>query len=511
MKRATRFMLETVSYRGAFLWAYRADFSRCWGELEARRSMLWVQPPGTPGVGHVLLDALHATGDDFYYEAALHVARALIGAQHPSGGWNYVHDLAGPDSLADWYRTIGRNAWRLEEFHQHPDNSTFDDSCTASAGSFLLRMAIERGDMDCRAAFDRVLGLLARSQYPNGGWPQRYPLRDDYTRFVTFNDNVIGDNIELLLMASVALGDPQPSELARAAMDCMLMLQRAAPECGWGLQHTADGAPAPARSFEPRALVTHTSANNLRQLMNFHELTSDPKYLARVADGIDWLERVQLPAPLAPEPGGTHPTFIELGTGEPLYVHRRGSNVFNGSYYHDKVSPPRLSHYSSVRAIDVAALRQRFRVLSARPGAAGAPRGLLGRARANHMALSTPTELPRYFSLSGVEAHHLSGAAPLSVKRGDPAHAKGLIEGLSAAGAWLGPLEFTSNPYLGPGDARAFDGDTYVSKHVGDSSDTSPYRPREAPTTYAREPAPLGVSVRTFIENLASLIAVVKP
>src|SRR5687768_11234855 len=53
MKRATRFMTETVAYEGAYLWAYLPDFSRCWGELEARRSMLWVQPPGTPSVGHV--------------------------------------------------------------------------------------------------------------------------------------------------------------------------------------------------------------------------------------------------------------------------------------------------------------------------------------------------------------------------------------------------------------------------------------------------------------------------
>jgi hypothetical protein len=510
MKRATRFMLETVSYRGAFLWAYCADFSRCWGELEARRSMLWVQPPGTPGVGHVLLDALHATGDDFYYEAALHVARALMGAQHPSGGWNYVHDLAGPDSLAEWYATIGCNAWRLEEFHRHPDNSTFDDSCTASAGSFLLRMAIERGDADCRAAFERVLDLLARSQYPSGGWPQRYPPRDDYTRFLTFNDNVIGDNIELLLMASSALGAPELAERARAAMDCMLALQQAGPECGWGLQHTADGAPASARSFEPRALVTHTSANNLCQLMNFYELTGDPKYLTRVADGLSWLERVQLPAPLALEAGGSHPTFIELGTAEPLYVHRRGSNVVNGAYYHDKVSAPRLSHYSSVRAIDVAALRQRLRVLSAESRAAVLSRAPLGRNRKDSKGSGTPAQLPRYFSLSASGSHHLAGSTPLGVARGDLTHAKRLIDGLTAAGAWLGPLEFTSNPYRGPGDARAFDGDTYASKHVGDRTDTSPYRPHEAPATYTPEPALLGVSVRTFIENLANLIAVIE-
>ena len=31
--------------------------------------------------------------------------------------------------------------------------------------------------------------------------------------------------------------------------------------------------------------------------------------------------------------GRTHPTFVEVGTNKPLYVHRRGSKVVNGQYY----------------------------------------------------------------------------------------------------------------------------------------------------------------------------------
>ena len=52
MKIASQFMLDKVSYRGGFVWSYLPDFSRQWGELEARRSMIWMQPPGTASVGH---------------------------------------------------------------------------------------------------------------------------------------------------------------------------------------------------------------------------------------------------------------------------------------------------------------------------------------------------------------------------------------------------------------------------------------------------------------------------
>ncbi|HTV20187.1 MAG TPA: hypothetical protein VMG12_15995, partial [Polyangiaceae bacterium] len=77
MRRAARFLIERASYRGGYVWSYLADFSRCWGELEARRSMLWVQPPGTPSVGQLWLDAFHATGDALYLEAAQQTGRAL--------------------------------------------------------------------------------------------------------------------------------------------------------------------------------------------------------------------------------------------------------------------------------------------------------------------------------------------------------------------------------------------------------------------------------------------------
>ncbi|MBQ5394668.1 MAG: pectate lyase, partial [Alistipes sp.] len=87
MRRATEFMMEKASYNGGFVWNYMPDFSRQWGEMEAKRTMVWIQPPGTPSVGHLLLDAYHATGDEYYYQAAERVAGALIWGQLDCGGW----------------------------------------------------------------------------------------------------------------------------------------------------------------------------------------------------------------------------------------------------------------------------------------------------------------------------------------------------------------------------------------------------------------------------------------
>lgn len=114
MKTATQFMMDKVSYNGGFVWNYLPDMSRSWGEMEAKRTMVWIQPPGTPSVGHLLLDAYHATGDEYYYEAARKVANTLIWGQLECGGWNYVFDFAGENSLKSWYDTVGKMAgvWR---------------------------------------------------------------------------------------------------------------------------------------------------------------------------------------------------------------------------------------------------------------------------------------------------------------------------------------------------------------------------------------------------------------
>ena len=101
MRKATEFMVEKVSNNGGYLWNYSPDFSRCWGELEAKSSMIWIER-GTPAMGHLFLDAYHITGDEYYLNAAKKAASALIWAQLPCGGWNYMADFAGEGSLKDW-------------------------------------------------------------------------------------------------------------------------------------------------------------------------------------------------------------------------------------------------------------------------------------------------------------------------------------------------------------------------------------------------------------------------
>ena len=66
MLKATKFMVDKVSTNGGYVWYYLPDFSGRWGEMEAYNTMIWVQDGGTVSAGHMLLDAYHATGNEYF-------------------------------------------------------------------------------------------------------------------------------------------------------------------------------------------------------------------------------------------------------------------------------------------------------------------------------------------------------------------------------------------------------------------------------------------------------------
>lgn len=502
MKSASQFMLQKASYRGGFVWSYLPDFSRQWGELEARRTMVWMQPPGTSSVGHLMLDAYHATGDEFYYRGAQQVAAAITFAQQTNGGWNYVADYAGEASLKDWYATIGKNAWRLEEFQHYYGNATFDDMGTAEAAKFLLRIYLEKRDEQYRGPLYKAIDFVLNSQYPIGGWPQRFPLmydhpypdHPDYSSFITFNDDVAAENIDFLLMCYQTLGESRVREPIIRAMNAFIVTQLGQPQPGWALQYTTELQPAGARSYEPRSLHTPTTAENISQLIKFYRLTGETKFLARIPEALDWLESLTLSDTKALE-GRTHPGFVELGTGKALFTHRRGSNIASGEYYVDHVPGNMLAHYKSAATIPVGELRKAYQEVLAIPAA--------DVNRYSPLRESVRMALPKYFTLGKVSFSDLNFRAQAEHENTRnnslPAQVHKLVNELNPEGYWPTPLYYTTNPYVGlPPAGKAGRGDKrYANTMVGDKWDTSPY-PVKTPV--------MGISTGAYIRNMGVLI-----
>jgi hypothetical protein len=554
LKRAAVYMDEVVSYRGGYVWSYAPDFSKQLGEMEAYRTMCWMQPPGTASIGHVFLDAYHATGDERFYQAARRTALAVKQAQRQDGGWNYIHDFAGESSLKRWYNTIGRNGWRLEEFQHYYGNSTFDDATTAVAAQLMLRMYLERDEETFDHATHKAIDFILDAQFgpelgiADGGWPQRFPhnpkaiksmpmpnpsqlppnswagMEDgDYTLHVTFNDDVMGENIKFLTMCVVSLGKKHLVPRIIRAMECMRRLQQPAPQAGWSLQHLSRptggrpaGAPAGARTYEPRSLATHTTQTNIQQLFHYFDLTGDRRYLQRIPEAIAWLKTCPLPADAAivnPQLGGgrTHPTFVQLGTNDGIYVHRYGSNIHNGAYYFNKDYTNTLSHYSAGRQINIASLEARYNELASRSDAE-----IAARKAASPLYATGRRPLPEYFTVNGeVDFPHLfAGAVKTAPPASEPTVVQLISELNANGGRWLTPLPETVNNFIGDGPSTPYLGPDYMSRHVGDLYDTSPFPYASRPTTpeYANLPAPPPYIVsRDWITRMGQLISYVAP
>lgn len=371
VKQATNFMMNEVSNRGGFLWLYTEDLSEQWGEIPARKSMCWVQDPGTVGVGEVLLKAYEITGDRYYLEQAERVAGVLIWGQYPSGGWHYLIDFDQP-GLRQWYDDVASQCWGWIEYYHYDGNCTFDDSVTTGVTRFLLNLYMTTLDAKYRTPLLKALAFVMESQYPNGAWPQRYPLEDryprdgqsQYTAYPTLNDRVTQDNIDLLWEAYERLGREEYREAALRGMGFLVLSQGAVPQAGWAQQYDLQGRPVQARAVEPAALSSGDTQSVIRSLLDYYKMTGDKSYLRGIPDALQWLEESRLP-PGHTDSGYSHALFYEPGTNKPLYVHREGANILDGRYWTDYSPIDIIPGYGYQVTIDVASLRAELARVSA--------------------------------------------------------------------------------------------------------------------------------------------------
>jgi PelA/Pel-15E family pectate lyase len=366
MQKATDFMTETLSNRGGFLMLYSEESDEVWGEIPARPSMIWVQDPATVGMGQLFLQAYRATKDKTYLEQAEKAADALLSGQHESGGWRYFIDFE-PEGTAKWHEEIGSQCWGWEEFYYNCGNATFDDSVTTGVIRFLMDLTEIEPDPKYREALEKGLGFVLKSQYPDGGWPQRYPICSDdedvphpnYTAYRTFNDDVTIGNIELLLDAYGRYGDRLYRETALRGMDFVAEAQLDPPQAGWADQYTDDLEAAAARSYEPMAISTGATIRAIDSLQTFYQITGATKYLGGIPAAIDWMRNSPLPEDQR-EGRYTHATFYEPASNKPLYAHREGTSKETGRYWVDYSTENILRGYGYRLSLNVDAIEKEY-------------------------------------------------------------------------------------------------------------------------------------------------------
>lgn len=226
---------------------------------------------------------------EWYASAAAHaIADSVIQHQSTDGGWPKNTNLGVPPS-AEVRAGGGADV----------TSSTIDNNGTTMPMQFLALVVHATGEARYRTSFVRGVDYLLAAQYPNGGWPQFFPLRDGYYTRITFNDNAMVNVLTLLRDAAAgkapyAFVDQTRRAKARAAVsrgvDIILRTQvkQDGTLTAWCAQHDEKTlAPAWGRAYEPPSLSGSESVGIVRFLMDIERPTAE--IIAAVEGAAAWL------------------------------------------------------------------------------------------------------------------------------------------------------------------------------------------------------------------------------
>ncbi|MBV2128702.1 pectate lyase [Arsukibacterium indicum] len=273
----------------------------------------------------------------YHTDAGKVVLSSILSLQTPSGGWSKRTDMSQP-------RQPGQH------FGVEPNYvPTFDNSATTTQLRVLARAFTATGRAEYAEAFYRGLQLIFKAQYPNGGWPQTYPLRGDYHDHITLNDGVMADILNLLLDISLQTGDfafvsPQMKQRSQlhfnrgVALLLKLQVHTADRLTIWaGQYHHRTLAPAAARAYEMVALASSESAAITELLMRI--VNPEPAVVNAVTQAANWFLQHQLAnlywhpvdRVLVAKPGSHRiwPRFAEIGSNKALFADRDGKILYD--------------------------------------------------------------------------------------------------------------------------------------------------------------------------------------
>jgi hypothetical protein len=177
------------------------DFFRA--ELKRNRIATPTEPPHGFSARSVPLDR-----DPSWYSSAeaRHIADVVVSFQTPARGWGKNLNMSGdprrpgerfgPDNLSRFLAPGDYDTPRDPNWNYI---GTIDNDATTTQLRFLAKVVGAIGAKNAyAAAFERGIRYLLHAQFPNGGWPQVWPLEGGYHDAITYNDDAMTQVMDLL-------------------------------------------------------------------------------------------------------------------------------------------------------------------------------------------------------------------------------------------------------------------------------------------------------------------------
>ena len=238
------------------------------------------------------------------------------------------------------------------------NDSTIDNSATHTQLRYLARVFDATKQPRFLDAFRSGLEYLFAAQYRNGGWPQYYPIRANYSRYITFNDDAMIGAMRLLRdigESRAPFGFVDEATRARArdatrrgtSLILKSQIRVGGALTGWCAQHDEQTLePRDARAYEHASISGRESVEIVRFLMGIERPGAD--VIAAIEGAVAYLRSnqvrglrlVEKPDPALPhgrdvvavaDPSAPPlwARFYQIGTNRPIYSGRDGVIRFN--------------------------------------------------------------------------------------------------------------------------------------------------------------------------------------
>jgi len=294
------------------------------------------------------------------------IADNILIFQRNNGGWPKNYDMQAiltreqADSLVKTKNKL---------------HTTFDNSTTYTHIEYLAEVYTITDIEKYKDACLKGINFTISAQFPNGGWPQYFPLEDKYSRRITFNDGAYVGIMELLKK----IIDKTPNftfignnvrrrakHAYKKGLECILNAQILdnGKLTAWCQQHNEiDLMPAWGRAFEPPGICNQESVPIVLLLMNIDN--PDERVIRSVQAAVKWfsdskiyytkVETVEAPPEKSQWKTTTYDRIVvidslappiwtryyEIGTEKPLFCDRNSKFLYSMA----EVSRERRSGY----------------------------------------------------------------------------------------------------------------------------------------------------------------------
>jgi PelA/Pel-15E family pectate lyase len=353
-------------------WQLQADKNFLHAEMRGYRMTKSIAPPSAKSAKNIPLDK---SGDWYGGDKARRIADIIVSFQTPAGGWSKNLDMtkhlrAPGESFASDNNShfLGTNDFDSARDISWGYVGTFDNDATITEMSFLAKTIAAAGTNQValyRASFMRGLDYIFAAQYPNGGWPQVWPLQGGYHDTITFNDDAMVNILNLL--QDISAGTNEFTFVPAKARSLVAASLKRGIACVLATQIVVDGhrtvwcqqhdeltlQPASARNYEMPSQASSESAKIMQFLME--QPDPDSNIAAAVDAAAAWFEKTEMRDVAykfanndgrhlisAPGAGPLWARYYEIGSDRPIFGDRDKTIHDNV----DEISKERRSGYS---------------------------------------------------------------------------------------------------------------------------------------------------------------------